>query len=699
MPPARLAVVVGARRSEILRIGHAMGLTGPAAVTKQQWKRSYITIIKRNWHLLPFDQLLQLLGWTPEEMAFTLREDDFLFVKLGSSKPRCQRLAYQAPDNKVLEREKEIARILREELPSGLGRGERLFEFVDNLSRHPWPEPATRRDEGLRFCYSYSALYGDPLLETEADPYPEGLLARLAAAGVNGIWLQAVLHKLAPFPWAPELSLQYHARLKNLRALVSKAGRHGIRVFLYLNEPRSMPLRFFESRPLLKGAVEGEYAALCTSLPEVRDFLATSIAAICRAVPGLGGFFSITASENFTNCWSHGGGASCPRCSKRLPAEVIAEVNGCFAEGIRRVGASARLLAWDWGWNDAWAAEAIRRLPSEAALMSVSEWLLPINRGGIANKVGEYSLSAVGPGPRAANHWRIARERGLRTVAKIQAANTWELSAVPWIPAVANAAQHAQNLAAAGVKDLMLGWTLGGHPSPNMEVVSETLACGSAEQGMRRVAERRYGRDLAPAASKGWQGFSAAFQEFPYDIGVVYSGPQQVGPANLLFALPTGRHASMVGFPYDDLDAWRAVYPPDVFIRQLEKVADGFFAALSEMQRAESTLPARAAVTETQIRAFQEECRMGEAAAIHFRSVANQAKFILARAAPTSSASAERDAVTRKVLSDEIALARRLCELQLQDSRLGFEASNHYFYVPIDLAEKILNCRTLMEPV
>lgn len=29
------------------------------------------------------------------------------------------------------------------------------------------------------------------------------------------------------------------------------------------------------------------------------------------------------------------------------------------------------------------------------------------------------------------------------------------------------------------------------------------------------------------------------------------------------------------------------------------------------------------------------------------------------------------------------------------DSRLGFEASNQYYYVPMALAKKILNCRDL----
>ena len=45
-------------------------------------------------------------------------------------------------------------------------------------------------------------------------------------------------------------------------------------------------------------------------------------------MPELGGFFTITVSENLTNCWSHHQGGKCPRCKHRRPAEVVAEVSG-----------------------------------------------------------------------------------------------------------------------------------------------------------------------------------------------------------------------------------------------------------------------------------------------------------------------------------------------------------------------------------
>ncbi len=702
VPVERMAQVVGARPKDIQRIGRAMGLGDPPRITRDQQRRSYITVIKRNWHLLPYEQLLDLLGWTAEEMAYTLREDDFLYIKLGSLKPQCAPLRYETPNEKTLQREHDIARIMGEEFPGGAARTEEpLFSFVANLSYKP-SQPSTLNPQpssSLRFCYSYFALYGDPLLDAEADPYPDGYLARLAQAGVTGVWLQAVLHKLAAFPWEPELSARHEERLQNLRSLVARARKHGVRVFLYLNEPRALPVKFFETHPQLKGAVEGDHAALCTSHPNVQKFLTDSIASICSAVPDLGGFFTITASENFTNCWSHGSGAKCPRCGQRPAADVIAEVNRLVQDGIQKSGTRAQLLAWDWGWSDAWSADVIRQLPKEVALMSVSEWSLPIERGGVKSAVGEYSISAIGPGPRAQRHWELARQRGLKTFAKIQAGNTWELSAVPWIPAVENVARHAANLRGSKVDGLMLGWTLGGYPSPNLEVVSEALASGSAEDAMQRVAERRFGKTLAPAVVTAWRGISAAFREFPYHVGVAYSGPQQLGPANPLWAEPTKYHASMVGFAYDDLDAWRAIYPPEIFSGQLEKVADGFDQALQQLKTSAANLEKSLSKSERQ--SLGEELSVAEAAAIHFRSAANQARFVVARralvAAKNSAEIAPQLAALETVLKQEITLARRLHALQSRDSRLGFEASNHYFYVPIDLAEKVLNCRDLLD--
>jgi len=700
VPASRMASVVGATPDQIRRIGRSMGLQGPPRVTREMERRSSITVIRRNWHLLPYEQLLRLLGWSEQELAYTLREDDFLYVKLGNLKPRCEPLRYEPPDAAARAAAQRIAKRVRATFPEGVGAThEPLFRFVRDLSERPVATTLRLQDASRfqpRYCYSYFALYGDPLAPGAADSYPDAYLARLAASGVDGVWLQAVLYKLAPFPWEPELSAGADQRLAALRRLVERAKRHGIGVYLYLNEPRAMPVRFFATRPELRGPQEGDFAALCTSVPEVRAYLTSAVERICRAAPGLAGLFTISASENLTNCWSHYHGEQCQRCSKRAPHEVIAELHSALREGIARSGTSTRLIAWDWGWQDAWAEPLIGALPDGVAVQSVSEWSLPIERGGVKTEVGEYSLSAIGPGPRATRHWELARKRGLPALAKIQAANTWEMSAVPYIPAVENTALHAAALRSAGVSGLMLGWTLGGYHSPNIEVVARIGATEETpREAMLAVARARYGERSAAGVVDAWCVMSEAFREFPFHVGVVYTSPHQSGPANLFWESPTGYAATMVGYAYDDLDSWRAVYPPEVYIRQMDRVAEGFARGAERLRQLETQ--ADAAHKE----ALRRERGLADAVRIHMRSAANQARFVLARralaATKDAAPAAELLAEIEGVLREEAELALQLYRVQSADSRIGFEATNQYFYVPLDLVEKTLNCRDLLE--
>jgi CubicO group peptidase (beta-lactamase class C family) len=435
------------------------------------------------------------------ELSYSLREDDFLFIKLGNLKLRCSPASYAEPDAAARARAAVIKAVVEARFGDAIRRrGEPRFAFVDRIARVPegFQPPPRRAGDGPWYLYSYFGSYGDPLADVAPDSYPDGLLARLSECGVNGVWLHVVLRQLAPGGIDfPEFGAGCKRRLANLRKLVDRAHRFGIDVYLYVNEPRAMPEAFFSRWPDMAGVLEGDHRALCTSNPRVRDWMSNALAHVYREVPGLGGGFTITASENLTNCASHGQQAGCPRCKGRKPAEIIAEVNAVIAAGIHRGSPQAKVLAWDWGGP---GSDAIGLLPRDVWLMSASEWSLPIERGGVKNTVGEYSLSAPGPGPRATAHWKLAREHGLKTAAKLQ-----------------------------------------------------------------RLA----------------------------------------------------------------LAAW-----------------------------------------------------------IHFESVANQARFILARDA------GRRDAMAR-IAASEARIARGLYDLTLDDSRIGFEASNQYYYMPLDLVEKVVNCEAI----
>lgn len=696
VPAARLASVVGASERDVASLAASMGLPPQSGAEAERLRLGAVTVIRRNWHLLPYDQLLDLLGWSAERLAFTLREDDFLFNKLGLLKPRCPALAWEPPGDESTEAVARLA-AAAQAWPSLHQDADPLFSFVARSTEVPDTPPRAAAPSprfAPRYCYSYFGSYGDPLLASDAGPYPDGLLARLGDCGVDGVWLQGVLEKLAPFPWAPERSEGFDQRRARLAELVERAGRFGIGVYLYLNEPRALPLAFFDEHPDLFGVEELEHGTLCTSHPDVRRYLRDSVRSLFEAVPALAGVFTITASENLTSCWSHKLGDACTRCRHRAPAEVVAEVTSEIREGVRAAGSDAAVVAWDWAWPPELVPDIVERLPADVRVMSTSEWGTTLRRGGVEVGVIDYTISVTEPAPQACRVWSTAKARGMATLAKVQVGTTWELAAVPYLPAVDNVARHIDALRRAEVDGLMLSWTLGGYPSPAMEVVgllSDDAALGP-DEAIAQVARRRFGDEAAPTVIEAWRRFSEAIREFPFHVQTVYLAPLQMGPANPLWAEPTGYAATMTGIPYDDLESWRSVYPVEVYIDQLDRVAAGFEAGVRLLDAAPSA--------GAHAQALEEERRVAVACACHFRSAVNQARFVRARDALAHAAGVEASRLLDEVealLADERAVAERLLGIQVRDSRIGFEATNHYFYVPSDLVEKMANCDDLLQ--
>ncbi|NLM77349.1 MAG: hypothetical protein GX173_04575, partial [Ruminococcaceae bacterium] len=93
--PARLAQILATDEGTVLAAAREMGLRVPPKVDDRWLDRGYITIIRNNWHLLPVEQLLELLGWSEEKLAYALKEDDFLWVKLGQLKPSVPKAVYR----------------------------------------------------------------------------------------------------------------------------------------------------------------------------------------------------------------------------------------------------------------------------------------------------------------------------------------------------------------------------------------------------------------------------------------------------------------------------------------------------------------------------------------------------------------------------------------------------------------------------
>lgn len=689
VPVAKLAQILKTDENTIKECAALMGLDLNKAYNPAWRKRGYATLIRNAWHLLTFEQICEMLDINQEQLDFILKEDDFMWHKLGRLKPMLQPAVWH-PLNAD---EKAAARIIGKELAAYHLRSipDNAFSFISDYydsSDQPENHPCEHKckEESIRFIYSYFALYGDPLMDREIDPFPEGLLKQYASLGINGVWLQGVLYQLVPYPFAPELSLGWEKRLEALNDLVRRAGKYGIGVYLYLNEPRSLPVERLSEFPHLRGHVNQSsgLASLCTSAKEVQEYLFNAAFELFSRVPGLAGFFTITRSENQTNCYSHTTKktCTCPRCSLREPYEVIAEVNNLLAAGAKKANSSSRAIAWSWGWLPEQMQQALEAVDKSIIFQSTSETYKRYKICGTGGTVNDYSISIPGPGEWAKDNWKLASQSGHECCAKVQLNTTWENCNVPFIPVFELVAEHINGLKQAGVKHFMLSWTLGGAPSPTMKMVSYLLDKPNTDDSdVEKFIEEQYGEALSPVVQQAQLIFSSAFREFPFHIGVVYNSPQSSGPKSPFFPEPTNYRATMVGLPYDDLDGWRSIYPEEIFEFQFKALCDKWSYGLGLLKGWKGEKHAL----------YDELVNVAEGCLVCFRTNYHLIRFTRIRNDMLIRKTNDRIPEIIAILEAEEHNVLDTIRLQSADSRIGFEATNQYNFCRNDLEEKLLN--------
>ena len=115
-----------------------------------------------------------------EELAYCLKEDAFLDIKLGSFKAEADEVRYSPLSEDEIAETERIAEIIRSEFIEDYVSP---FEFysVEPILREGRKEGA---DSFYKIVYSYSMLYGDTFLEGD-EIVPDDLLERLRVVGVN----------------------------------------------------------------------------------------------------------------------------------------------------------------------------------------------------------------------------------------------------------------------------------------------------------------------------------------------------------------------------------------------------------------------------------------------------------------------------------------------------------------------------------
>ncbi len=678
----KLAKTLRCDKATVETEARRLGLPVAERARWETWeKRGYITIIRNNWYLLPYEQLLELLGIDAQRLDFILTNDDFLSVKLGGFKPRCDAIYYAPLTEKQASQTLAIA-----EDAERLLSGEELKPF-DFFPVSEQPKRAISGD-GQRIVHGYLSPCGDAFMEDDEEYLPDRLLEAYRDDGVNGLWFHGLLSALSPYPFAPSASKGHETRRKNLQRVVDRCAKYGIRVYLYLNEPRGLPKDKIGKYAHLIGRTEGNTVALCWAREETKAYLYNAIKDLLQNVHGLGGFITITMSENLTHC-NYRPYTNCRVCKNIPPEQSAAEVNNVIARAARDSGSGAEVIANLWGWSPflEWTEEqtmhGVELLDKDVSVMCVSEYDLAISKGGVDGCVIDYSISNVGPSEITKRTLRKAGQEGHKLYAKIQVNNSWECSAVPCLPVFDLIYRHLRNLSAIGVKDYMLTWTLGGCPSEAMALVAEY-----AEKGDRFDLSAWYAAtygEYAKSIRRAVTYFCEGFQEYPFSLDSLYNSPKTLGEANLYALGKQNLRSTMVCYAFDDYQTWTNPYPVEIYLSQYEKLLLAWEKGLRLLPKDEE----RSLSDAIRNLRFYAEC-----AYLHFYSDYLQTKFSVLKSDLRNNA-LEIESILCKSLEN----VERLIALVHRDAKIGFEASNHYFYTDRNLAEKVINVKGLLRAV
>jgi hypothetical protein len=711
----RLASLLGLSVSEVRRLAHDLGLAAQPSDLERHRSRFRSLVIRRNWFLLPLEQIQSLLGMTASELGKFMREDDFLDHKVPP-KPVCARLEYRAPSaaqRRAAHRLRDRLRAIREPETA-----QDSFSFLASLNHGraevspPPVSPSASWALAPRIMHPFDTPHNPTAFDPGHTTPPH--LRLLREFGADALWFPIVLFDVVQLSGYPEFGAKREDLLPKIRALIRRAGRAGLGIYLYLCEPRAQPAAFFRRHPQLRGArvhqaKDEEMYFICASAPAGKALVRDAIRELCRGLPGLRGLIVISASEYPTHCWSHGRGGECPRCGERRPADVVAEVLALMQEGIDASGRAPGLVAWNWGWQ--WmlkrreecdgdvtrldlAADArayvFRKLPAKVTPLLNLEYGTRVRRGGVENRVWEYSISQPRQGPFAAVQRRALDRLGRRPLARIHISNSTEFLGAPYIPALQLVAEKMMSVRDNGYAGFMGSWIFGGYPSPNLLVARELsrAARPRPERALRRVAGLYYGPRNAQTVIEAWRHFSQAFRRYPFSIPLQYCSPLHIAPAAEWSLQPTG-HRSLMFWPSDDPENYCDPYGPETVAQVFGEIAAGWEKGLACLRCALDNADARHRA------AAQRDYGVAECFWLCCRSFVNHLRLCASRESRLRSRRGRAE--LRALVTDELVLAQRYYQLLRSDSRLGFEASMQYFILPNDVREKILGLEQMLD--
>ena len=551
-------------------------------------------------------------------------------------------------------------------------------------------------------------------LTNDVDYYPEEYLNKLAHEGVNGLWLTMYFRDL-PSSVFPGRGKDAEKRFSKLRLTVERCARYGIRIYVFLSEPKffgntdyAIPFKDAAEHPEIVGAKIDGFGLFCVSTEAGRKYLAESTEQIFRAVPKLGGIINIMQGEDNGSCVAHNTSSPdtregrCPLCSQRDFADINCDLAKLYSDIIHKYNPEAEYIGWFYAPTQRDGSAFMHRLlhvaekwPDCATLMFNFE------SGGTAwqlNKkriVFDYSLAYVGPSELFAE----STAKSPRSGAKIQVGCSHENASVPFIPVPENLYDKYKFMHEHGVSAVMQCWYFGNYPGMMNKAAGELSFepfPEKADDFLTALARPDWGRNAAEVA-KAWNFFSQGYRQFPANLMFEWFGP-------LHHCIAWPLHL----FPVDE------PISPSYLLKHFPEVSGD---RIGECLGYQHTLPealelCRAMSNSWQkgveiLEAFRQEyadnlprladINLAKAIGLQMKSTVNLLHFYQLREEMLFTRHDNLNEM-KAVVRDEIVNTREMLELCRKDSRLGYHSeAEGYLFFPEKLSARITLLQELLE--
>jgi len=538
-------------------------------------------------------------------------------------------------------------------------------------------------------------FHHDELLD-EINYYPDEYLNRLAREGVNGLWLTIEFREICTtslFPRDPNAE----KRLEKLRRTVRQCRRFGIRIWTFCIEPHCWTPAFPcpPEHPELRGPESYSGTSFCPKSETAQRYLRESAYSLFAAVPELGGLIIISLGERVTSCLSTCSISQewrnpCDGKCNLAPDEILASVIRPMAEGMRTAAPRAELISWLYIPAAEQIEDWIYRLPEKLnhhailALNFESGCTKP-QLGKLRNG-GDYWLSCVGPSERF-GRMALAVDGHCSIAAKLQVCCSHETATIPFVPVPGQLYRKYAAMKRLGVEHVIQCWYFGNYPGLMNRAAGRLAAepFNGTERGfLEELSAVDWGK-FAPDMVSVLSCFSDAYANYPLDIQFQYYGPMHDGPV----------------WPLHLKQVLRSL--PRTWKPETEPAGDAIGECLRNHTLREAALLARKLSDgwRNGVRRFntfrmtfaehpdrRQDAALIDALDLQFQSGADILEFYVLRnrlldSPPDSLGLLDQ---LETIVHNEIEVSRRLAELCVEDSRLGYHSEAEVFkYDPLRL--------------